>query len=74
MHRTQLYFDEEIFEQVKQQSRSMGLSVSAYIREAVRKELQRQKAASRPIDFSEFSGMWKDNDVTQQSLRSKAWK
>jgi len=71
MHRTQLYFDEEIFEQVKQQCHSMGVSVSAYIREAVRKELERQKAAAHPIDFS---GMWKDNDVTQQSLRSKAWK
>ena len=73
MHRTQLYFDEELFEQVKQQSSGMGLSVSAYIREAVRKELEREKAASQPVDFSGFSGMWSDNDVTQQSLRSKAW-
>ncbi len=74
MHRTQLYFDEELFEQLKQQSKGMGLSVSAYIREAVRKELERQKTASQPVDFSEFFGMWKDSDVTQQSLRSKAWK
>lgn len=74
MHRTQLYFDEELFEQVKQQSSGMGLSVSAYIREAVRKELEREKAAAQPVDFSGFSGMWSDNEVTQQSLRSKAWK
>ena len=74
MHRTQLYFDEELFEQVKQQSSGMGLSVSAYIREAVRKELEREKAASQPVDFSGFSGMWSDNEVTQQGLRSKAWK
>ena len=74
MHRTQLYFDEELFEQVKEQAGVLGLSVSAYIREAVRKEMAREKAAAEPADFSEFSGMWRDNEVTQQSLRSKAWK
>ncbi len=74
MHRTQLYFDEVLFEQVKQQSKNLGLSVSAYIREAVRKELSREREAAKPADFSAFSGMWKDNEITQQSLRSKAWK
>ena len=58
MHRTQLYFDEDLFEQVKQQSSGMGLSVSAYIREAVRKELEREKAASQPVDFSGFSQVY----------------
>ena len=74
MHRTQLYFDEDIFEQVRQRSQGMGVSVSAYIREAVRKELEREQAEAAPLDLSEFSGMWKDRDITQQSLRDKAWK
>ena len=74
MHRTQLYFEEELFEQVKQQSSGMGLSVSAFIRQAVRTELERQQKAAQPVDLSEFSGMWNDNDVSQQSLRSKSWK
>ncbi len=24
--------------------------------------------------FSEFSGMWKDRDITQESIRKQAWK
>ena len=24
--------------------------------------------------FSEFSGMWKDRDITQESIRTEAWK
>jgi len=24
--------------------------------------------------FSEFSGLWKDRDITQESLRKQAWK
>jgi len=24
--------------------------------------------------FSEFSGMWKDRDITQESIREQAWK
>lgn len=74
MHRTQLYFDEELFDQVKRRSKGMGLSVSAFIREAVRKQMEEEFSASQPVDLSEFSGMWMDNDVTQKGLRGKAWK
>jgi len=24
--------------------------------------------------FSEFAGMWKDRDITQESIRKQAWK
>jgi len=24
--------------------------------------------------FSEFSGIWKDKDITQESIREQAWK
>ena len=24
--------------------------------------------------FSEFSGMWKDRDITQESIRKQAWR
>jgi len=27
-----------------------------------------------PNKFSEFSGMWKDRDITQESIRKQAWK
>ena len=74
MHRTQLYFDETMFEQVKQRARGLGLSVSAYIREAVKNQLAHEQAFVAPLDLSTYSGMWKDREITQQSLREQAWK
>ena len=37
-----------------------------------------QKNISTPIEtknkFSEFSGIWKDRDITQESIREQAWR
>jgi hypothetical protein len=74
MHRTQLYFDEILFNQIKQTASSMNMTVSAYIREVMRKELEAQQQKTQPVDFSEFSGMWENQNITQESLRNKAWK
>jgi predicted DNA-binding ribbon-helix-helix protein len=74
MHRTQLYFDEILFNQIKQIASSMNMTVSAYIREVLRKELEAQQQKKQPVDFSEFSGMWENQNITQESLRNKAWK
>ena len=74
MHRTQLYFDETLFEQVKQRARGLGVSVSAYIRGAVKSQLAHEQAPEAPLDLSAYSGMWKDREVTQRSLREQAWK
>ncbi len=72
MHRTQIYFEEQFFEAIKKKARNMNISVSAYIRVTVQKDLQTQK--QQPADFSEFSGMWQDYDVSLESIRKKAWK
>ena len=74
MHRTQLYFDETLFNQIKQTANSMNMTVSAYIREVLRKELEAQQQKALPVDFSEFSGMWENQNITQENLRNKAWK
>lgn len=74
MHRTQIYFDDPLFSAIKQQASRLNISVSAYIRETLKKELSRQQAKSEPIDFNEFAGMWEDRDISQESLRKKAWK
>lgn len=74
MHRTQLYFDETLFNKIKQTAKSMNMTVSAYIREILRKELEAQQQKSLPVDFSEFSGMWENQNITQERLRNKAWK
>lgn len=73
MHRTQLYFDEAMFEEVKETASSINLSVSAYIREVLKKELARKHPQTSP-DFSDFAGMWKDEDISLDTIREKAWK
>ena len=75
MHRTQIYFEESMLEQLKQRANRLGISVSAYIRETLQKELNEQQPKDEPPDFSDFSGMWKDrDDITLESIREKAWK
>ncbi|MEE9494730.1 MAG: hypothetical protein V3W04_15330 [Gammaproteobacteria bacterium] len=74
MHRTQLYFEEELFDDIKKTASEMNLTVSAYIRDVLRKELKTRQMRAQSPDFSGFSGMWKDSDITQESLRKKAWK
>ena len=74
MHRTQIYFDESLFEELKNQANSLGLSLSAYIRKTLKKDLEEKKKKPQALDFSHFSGMWEDRDITQESIRKKAWK
>ena len=74
MHRTQIYFEEAMFERLKQRANRLGVSVSAYIRDALTRELEESHLDSAP-DLSEFVGIWRErDDVDLQSLRKKAWK
>lgn len=43
MHRTQIYFEEPLFVEIKSQANNLGLSLSAYIRETLEKDLQDRK-------------------------------
>ncbi len=43
MHRTQLYFEEDLFSEIKKTASQKSLTVSAYIRDVLRKELEAQK-------------------------------
>lgn len=74
MHRTQLYFDEDLFSEVKQAAGGLNMTVSAYIREVLRNELKQRRERALDTDFSDYVGMWKDQPVDQESLRKKAWK
>ena len=74
MHRTQIYFEETLFEVLKEEAKRMGLSVSAYIRETVRRDLQERRQRRTKKDLSEFAGLWKDRKVTIESIREKAWR
>ena len=74
MQRTQIYFEEYMLEELKQKANQMGISLSAYIRDVLKKDLNEQKKRPQKLDFSEFAGMWKDSDITQETIRKKAWK
>ena len=74
MHRTQIYFEEPLFEELKQQAGKLGMSLSAYIRETLKKHLEEHSQEPSSVDLSEFSGMWEGRKITQESLREEAWR
>lgn len=73
MHRTQIYFEESLFAELKIQANSLGLSLSAYIRNVLEKDLQERKKPQL-LDFSDYAGMWESREISQKSIREKAWK
>jgi len=50
MHRTQLYIEEDTFSQVQKLSKSLNISISEFIRTAVKNELKKETGQ----DISEF--------------------
>ena len=74
MHRTQIYFEESFFEALKEEARRAGVSVSAYIRDALKRDMTERRKKIEKKDFSEFAGMWKDRDIDLDGIREKAWK
>jgi len=74
MHRTQIYFEEPLFNEIKRQANALGISLSAYIRNVLKKELDSKKNRPNKLDLSHFSGMWENRDINQASLRENAWK
>jgi predicted DNA-binding ribbon-helix-helix protein len=74
MHRTQIYFEESMFEALKKQANTLGVSLSSYIREVLERDLEQRNNTPRKPDFSSFAGMWEDREISQEHLRDKAWK
>ncbi len=74
MQRTQIYFEEQMLAQLKQKAANLGVSLSSYIRTSLQKNLQDDEQEPKHINLSEFAGMWKDKDITLESIRKDAWK
>lgn len=74
MHRTQIYFEDELIAEIKKAAQQTNVSMSAYIRNVLKKELNNKQAAEQQVDLSAFTGMWQDRDINQEKLRAKAWK
>ncbi len=73
MQRTQIYFEESMLEELKQKANSLGISLSAYIRNSLKNNLNNEEEPKK-LNLSEFAGMWKDEEVTLESIRKAAWK
>lgn len=74
MHRTQIYFEEDFFKEIKEQAKQLNISMSAYIRKTLKKDLEEKRNNPNNSNFAEFAGMWGDRDITQESIRKDAWK
>ena len=74
MHRTQIYFEEPLFDALKREAGRMGVSLSAYIRDRLKKDLEQKRSSKPARDFSEFAGMWTDRDMNVETLRAAAWR
>jgi len=74
MQRTQIYFEESMLKELKQKANALGISLSAYIRDTLRKNLDNENKKPTKLNLSEFAGMWKDRDIDIQSIRDDAWK
>ena len=74
MHRTQIYFDELLFESIKRHADAEGTTISAYIRKALKQQVDSLNDNTQQMDLSEFAGLWEDRDISVKDLRNKAWK
>ena len=76
MQRTQIYFEELMLKELKQKAKSLDISLSAYIRDILKNnlDLEEKKHSPKKLDFSEFVGMWKDHDISLETIRKSAWK
>ena len=74
MHRTQIYFEDDLISEIKKAAQQTNLSMSAYIRNVLKKELANKQTSEQQVDLSAFTGLWQDRDIDQEQLRAKAWK
>ncbi|MBL4940789.1 MAG: hypothetical protein JKY81_03910 [Colwellia sp.] len=57
MHRTQIYFEDELICEIKKAAQQTNVSMSAYIRNVLKKELANKQASEQPLDFYDFIGL-----------------
>jgi len=76
MHRTQLYIQEDIFEKVQHYSKSLGISISEFIRTAIFHEIEKKSQDNLAQFFETFEPLESFRDVNTQKyvdeLRSKS--
>ena len=73
MHKTQIFLEDSIFEELKREAKELGISISEYIKNILKENILNKKEENK-LDFSEFAGMWENRDISQEDIRKKAWK
>ena len=73
MHRTQIYFEEPFFAEIKAQANILGVSLSAYIRDALKRDMKQKREKPQKSDYARYAGMWRGRDISQKSIRRNAW-
>jgi hypothetical protein len=58
MHRIQIYFEQDLFKQIKQTAVQNGQSISAYIHDVLRSEIECQKSSLRYSRFTDCSRLY----------------
>ncbi len=76
MHRTQLYIEEDIFAKAQQVSKSMNISISEFIRRAIKNELHVENKSDMQNFFDTLEPLdsFKEVDSVEyvDGLRSKS--
>lgn len=76
MHRTQIYLQDELYENLKQRARTVGVSISELIRRTLEKDIQKDPAADARAFFDQLKPLESfaavDSQAYVQALRSRS--
>lgn len=76
MHRTQLYIEEDVFSQIKKIAKSSNISISEFIRTAVKNELKKESSQNMNIFFEKLTPLESFEDIDSSkyvnNIRSKS--
>jgi len=76
MHRTQIYIEDDIFTKIKTISNTLNISVSQFIRNAVKNELEKDRKNDMEDFFNSFEALESFENVDSKeyvkNIRSKS--
>ncbi len=76
MHRTQIYIEDDIFSKIRTISNTLNISVSQFIRNAVKNELEKEQKNDMEDFFNSFDTLESFENIDSkkyvQNLRSKS--
>lgn len=76
MHRTQLYIEEDVFSQIQKIAKSSNISISEFIRTAVKNELKKESSQNMNVFFEELTPLESfeniDSSKYVNNIRSKS--